>query len=55
MDILTRSVAIIRQSRVVIRELATLRLLIGEPKATAQALERYARSLVKESNLRLDS
>jgi hypothetical protein len=55
MDILTRSVAIVRQARVVIRELQTLRHLIGEPQMTARQLERYARSLVKESNLRLDS
>lgn len=55
MDILARSVAIISQARVVIRELQTLRRLIGEPQASAQQLERYARSLVKESNQRLDS
>lgn len=55
MDILTRSVAIISQARVVIREMQTLRRLIGEPRMTAQQLERYAQSLVKESNQRLDS
>lgn len=55
MDILTHSVAIVRQARVVIRELRALRRLIGEPRMTAQQLERYALCLVKESNQRLDS
>jgi hypothetical protein len=55
MDILTRSVAIVRQSRVVLRELAALRRLINEPKATAADLERYAQDLLKETGLRFDA
>ncbi len=55
MDILTRSVAIVRQSRIVLRELARLRRLINEPKATASDLERYAQDLLKCSNARLDA
>lgn len=53
MDILQRTAAIVRQSRVVLRELATLRRLINEPKATAADLERYAQDLVSKVNRRL--